>query len=419
MPKISTPLNIKQIQSAQPAEKAYTLSDGKGLQLLVKPDGTKSWEFYYQSPTKNKRRKTSFSTFPTVSLKDARDKRDEYKALIFKGIDPIDYFKTLKIESNYEENGKLEDVFYEWIKKQKESLATTTFERKVRLFQADVLPFFKDRHISSIEHPEIVKILEMKAIQAPVVAHRLYTYLDKMWRYATMKGYCKFNIVGNIDRDVVLPKVKKTHYAKITDFNVLGELIDALYNYNGFYSTKNALKFVLHVPLRASNLVSLKWEYIDFEKSSLTIPRELMKVSDHNLPDFTLPLSQEATNILREQELFCEDKQYIFVSDHNTSLHINPETPNRALQRMGFNDAKRDRKQRLHSFRGTFRSLANTFQREHGCSLEVKERALDHVTANATEKAYTDKSNYFEELKILMNWWSNYIVNIKNITTPK
>ena len=90
MPRIVKPLTDKQVSSAKPSEKAYTLPDGQGLHLLITPDGRKAWEIIYLSPTHKKRRKTSFGTFPTVSLKDARKKRDEFQNIIKQGIDPID-----------------------------------------------------------------------------------------------------------------------------------------------------------------------------------------------------------------------------------------------------------------------------------------------------------------------------------------
>ena len=50
---------------------------------------------------------------------------------------------------------------------------------------------------------------------------------------------------------------------------------------------------------------------------------------------------------------------------------------------------------------------------DHKCSFEAKEKALDHSIGNATERAYTHKANHLKEMRILMDWWSNFIINIK------
>jgi len=133
-----------------------------------------------------------------------------------------------------------------------------------------------------------------------------------------------------------------------------------------------------------------------------------MKAKDENMPDFTMPLTNQVVEILHEQRLFA-DGTFIFKTSGYADVPINPETPNRALQRMGFNNEAKGIKTRLHGFRGTFRSLADTYQSEHNVSYEAKERALDHLPKNAVERAYTDRADYIKELEVLMCWWSDYL----------
>ena len=426
MPRIPTPLTNTKIKNARLKDKNYTLGDGKGLHLLIKTTGVKLWEFIYQSPTHNKRRKTSFGSYPNTSLKQARDKRKEYLNLINDGIDPIDHFKSIKEEANNKQEGLFANVVDEWLKTQKRRVKNKiirpkSYQRIESLLLNDVVPYFKkvengkkpilnNANIKDIKHYHIVKVIEAKNKTAPVSAKRLLQYLSKLWLYAVSKGYCEYNIIYNIDKTSHITKTRINHHAKIVDLNILQELINAIYNYSGHYSTRNALKFVLHVPLRANNLVTLKWSYIDFDKKLLTIPREEMKIKDDRLPDFIMPLTDEVINILKEQQSYKKSSKFVFVSDYGQ--HLNAETTNRALQRLGFNDEKRGRKQRTHSFRGTFRSLVNTYQKEHNAIFEVKETALDHTIGNLSERAYTNKANYTKQLRELMEWWSEFIVGM-------
>lgn len=392
-------------------EKAYTLTDGGGLQLLIKPNGTKLWEFYYQSPTLLKRRKTSLGVYPDVSLKIAREKRREYISFIQNNLDPIDEMKKIKLNSKLKKESILKNVVMEWFIKQKKELAPSTYKRKLDLFKNEVIPIFENREIKTIKHPEIVIILEKLTQRTPERALRLFNYLDNLWRYATMKGYCDFNIITNIHKESILKKVEKKHYSKITDLPILKELINSIYNDKEMhYSTKNALKFVLHVPLRANNLINLTWKQINFDNQLLIIPREQMKNYNKNLPDFTMPLSDEVINILKEQHAFTQNRKYIFMGNNGT--HINKDTPNRALKRLGFNDEKEERKQRLHSFRGTFRSLCETYEPEHHIDEKIQEIVLDHHTKSSTVMAYKNKAIYTQQLKPLMEWWSGFIVDM-------
>jgi integrase len=411
MPKIATQLTDTEIKKAKPKDKPYTLSDGNGLSILIK-DTTKLWEFRYTSPTTLKRRKTSLGSYPKCTIKQARDKALMYHNLINDGIDPIDQNKEIKEQIKINQEGVFEKVVDEWLEKQKGTLAELSYKRTFGLLERDLKPFFKDRLIASIKHPEIVKILELKASRAPESASRLYQYLGRIWKYATMKGYCEFNIIANIEKKAVLTPHKAKHFPKVTDKEILAELVDAIYHYSGHYSTKNALKFVLHLPLRADNLIKLKWTQIDFDQKLLTIKRADMKVKNSNMPDFVMPLTDEVIKILKEQLSFSNGRGYVFTADGFADTPINHETPNRALQRMGFNDEKRERKQRLHSFRGTFRSLADTLQEQHKVSFEAKERALDHFPQSEVLRAYSHKANYIKELEKLMSWWSGFIVDL-------
>ena len=81
MPKIATALSDTKIRTSKKKEKDYALSDGNGLQLLVKNTGIKVWKFIYTSPTKKKRRKTTFGNYPDLKLVSAREKRDLMKNL--------------------------------------------------------------------------------------------------------------------------------------------------------------------------------------------------------------------------------------------------------------------------------------------------------------------------------------------------
>ena len=57
MARGTTALNNTQIEKAKPKEKEYTLSDGKGLYLLIKPNGAKLWRFNYYKPFTNPKKR--------------------------------------------------------------------------------------------------------------------------------------------------------------------------------------------------------------------------------------------------------------------------------------------------------------------------------------------------------------------------
>ena len=62
------------IRNAKPKSKAYKLTDGEGLYLLINPNNSRWWRFKFRIDGKEKL--LSFGVYPDVSLKLARDKRD-------------------------------------------------------------------------------------------------------------------------------------------------------------------------------------------------------------------------------------------------------------------------------------------------------------------------------------------------------
>ena len=403
-------LKDKEIKEAKAKEKLYFFNDGGGLRLAVKPNGTKLWEFRFT--INSKRNVTTFKTYPTVTLEQARRKRDEYQKLINDGINPIEYFKQLKEENILDRNGMFLNISFEWLKKEEARTSPNTHINKVRAFEKDIIPFLKNKHIKEIAIKDVVKILEIKLLQSHDVATKIFSYLDSLFRYSVYKGYCNRNILNDIKRGDIIPSKKYRHYSKITDIDKFKELVNSIYTYNGSHSVRGALKLVLHLPFRAENVCNLKWEYVDFEKKVITIPRSEMKIKDINLDDFKLPMSEEVENILRDQYEISGYQEWVFLGTNNRSP-INSESPNKALKIMGFNDEANGKKITLHGFRGTCRSLLDTLDTENKFSFEAKEKLLYHHNNSKVVRAYTNKSDYFEHIKPIVYFWSDFVLNLR------
>ena len=407
------------VKGAKPAEKAYTMADGDGLQLLVKPNGSKLWEVRYT--VKCKAKKTSVGSYPIVTLSAAREKALEYRRLAYEGTDPIDAKKEEKRAAEAAQNGQLHLVVREWA----DSLtcSKTYADKRYRAFERDIFPYFckydslhnvlSSQHISEIRHEDLFKAIKAKEVQTPETAKRLYQDAKLIWEFAISCGYTEIMTPLKI-RKSALPKPQIKHYAKITDESVLKELLQEIENYKGQPITRFMLRFVTLIPLRAENLCKLRWEQIDLEKGILTIRRSEMKVKDGNLPDFVVPLPKQAIEVLKEVHVLTGWGTWVFHGLQNIHAPINTETGNKALRIMGFNDEEAGRKQTLHSFRGTFRSLVETYRQSHNNPFEVMERCLDHHEKNTAARAYSHKADYSRQMGELFQWWADFIESFKD-----
>jgi len=79
-------LTARSIQQAKPKKKPYRMYDGLGLSLLVQPNNAKYWRMKYRYADKEKM--LSIGVYPVISLKEARESRNQAKKLLAQGIDP-------------------------------------------------------------------------------------------------------------------------------------------------------------------------------------------------------------------------------------------------------------------------------------------------------------------------------------------
>lgn len=105
-------LNARQVETAKPKDKTYKMADGGGLYLEVSAKGSKYWRMKYRRPSDKKEDRLAFGVWPTVTLAQARAKRDEAKKLLVQGIDP----KVVQKEARAENSGAytFEAIAREW-----------------------------------------------------------------------------------------------------------------------------------------------------------------------------------------------------------------------------------------------------------------------------------------------------------------
>lgn len=82
-------LTALKVSNAKPGAKQYKLFDEKGLFLLVTPTGGKWWRLKYRFAGKEKQ--LSLGVYPQIGLKEARARRDLFRAMLADGMDPSEH----------------------------------------------------------------------------------------------------------------------------------------------------------------------------------------------------------------------------------------------------------------------------------------------------------------------------------------
>jgi Arm domain-containing DNA-binding protein/integrase-like protein len=143
---IGMPLTDTRIRNAKPKAKAYKLSDGGGMYLLVSPYGARYWRLDYRFA--EKRRTLAIGIYPAVTLSEARTRRDDARASLAKGIDPSVVKKATKRAAKLAGENTFEIVAREWIANQRNRLSSGYCALLLARLEADIFPQIGSRPIT-------------------------------------------------------------------------------------------------------------------------------------------------------------------------------------------------------------------------------------------------------------------------------
>ena len=398
-------LTAKMVQSAKPKEvdgvlKDNYIADGGGLYLIVTAKGGKLWRYHFSF--QNKKYRLPLGKYPQLSLKEARELHKEAQTLKAKGINPVEERRAKKQQAKQEQQNSFKEVAEEYLKKRSSELSPSTITKHSNALKRDFYPIIGNKSIDKIERGELVKIAQTIQDRGAIeTAHRLLNFCSQIWRFALQLDKVKHNIVADISKADVLQAYTHTSMRTITDPQRIGELMRALHEYHGEYSTKWALLFMSHTFVRSFNIRFAEWKEIDFKNKTWTIPPHKMKTK----VEHTLPLTDQAINILRAIEPYTKESKYIFPSSLGHSKALSENTLNTAFKRLGFGDEIVS-----HGFRSMFSTLAYESGKFRG---EVIETLLAHKDPNEIRRAY-NRATYEDEKKEVMQWWSGFLEGVRN-----
>jgi len=383
------------VANAKPESKSYKLADDRGLYLLVKPSGSRWWRLDYRRPGTRKRNTLSLGTFPDVSLKQARTRRDEARRLLADGIDPSNKRKAeamADVES-------FEAVAREWFAKFSPDWASSHASKLLRRLEKDVFPWLGSRPIRQISAPELLTVARrIEARGALDTARRVLLNSGQVFRYAVATGRAERDPSGDLKG--ALPPPKEKHYATITEPRAVGALLRAIEGYQGHYVTRAALKLSPLTFVRPGELRRAEWAEFDLEKAEWRIPAEKMKSRAPHI----IPLSTQALDVLRDLKPLTGSGRYVFPGLRGRDRAMSENTVNAALRRLGY------RKDEMTGH--GFRSMASTTLNEQGWNRDAIERQLAHGERDATRAAY-NYAQHLAERRKMMQAWADYLDGLR------
>jgi integrase len=404
------------IRNAPRRNKPYKLSDGLGLSLIVQPNGSRWWRFRYRFGRKEravkgknqeKEKSLSCGVYPETSLREARDRRDGYRTLLRKRIDPA----AQQVADRLASGDTVAVVVREYLQKletppkdgKSRVLAPVTLEKGRSFLERFILPRLGARPIGQVTVKELYGTLALIEARGTFeTCLRTKQWCGKVWRFAVVTGRAARDITPDL-RGAFAP-VRATNHAAIVEPARIGDLLRAIEVYGGQATTRLALKLAPYVFVRPTELRRAEWREFDLGRAEWRISPAHMKERDPHI----VPLSRQAIEILQALRALTGNGKFVFPSVRTAARPMSENTVNAALRTLGFPKDEMTG----HGFR----TLASTHLNELGIDPEVIELQLAHIDPDGTRRAY-NRAQRLPDRKLMMNLWADVLDSMRDQST--
>jgi integrase len=401
------PLTNVRIDTAKPGDKPYKMADEKGLYLIVQTSGQKWWRFKYRFGVRKDGKSgkpeklISLGVYPDVTLKKARDKRDEARRLLADGVDPGEQRKAEDQAERVAHLHTVEAVARAWLDKFRLTWTESHMTRTLSRFEKHVFPWVGQRPIRDVKRNDLRDVLSrIESTGRIETAHRVLQLCNSVFEHANNEEIAEHNPCRGLQE--VLTPVQERHHPSITDPKRVGELLRAIDGFSGTLPVACALRLAPLLFVRPGELRKAKWSEFSLDGDELTwrIPAERMKMREQHL----VPLCRQAVAILRALQPLTGPDGYVFPSVRNASRPMSENTLNVALRRLGYDKDTMT----AHGFR----SMASTILNEQQWHKDAIERQLAHGERDKVRGSY-NFAEHLPERRKMMQSWADYLDTLK------
>ena len=398
------PLSDLKVRKLKIKDKPYKLADMDGLYIYVSPSGSKLWRMSYRF---NKKQKTlSFGKYPAVTLKKARQLREEARELLADGIDP----SAKKQEEIEITQNTFENIAREWYDTYRAKWSEKHAVRILARLENHLFPTIghlpikevttKDlrKLIDTISNSNLKKNTRQNTNKAPTIKRALQ-HCSNVFLYAIQTERADYDITVNVKG--LTPPHKEKHHASITTPKEIGEFLRKADDFKDNTLVSILLRLTPLVFVRPTELREASWEEFDFDDNLWRIPEERMKMGKPHI----VPLATQALKLLNELKQHTSNSEFLFPSDLAKSGIISDNTLRKTIiDKLGYPQGTVT----PHGFRSTATTLLN----ELGFNADAIERQLAHGERNSVRAAY-NYAQYLPQRREMMQKWADYLDKLK------
>jgi len=392
------PLTDVAVRTARARECTYRLLDGRGLCLLVQPNGSKWWRFRYR--WQGREQMLSLGTYPDTPLGEARKQRDAAHEKLAQGVNPSAERKVTKTPVDRTFEGVARHFLAVLLKSvQASKRSIKTYNKATWALETYIFPDMGTEDIGTIRAPQLLPVLKkIETAGLLETARRTKQRCGQVFRHGIGLAFCERDITVDLRALLEAPVVE--HHAAITEPARVVQLLRDIDTYTGRDITRAALRLAPIAFPRPDNLRKARWREIDMPNGQWRIQHRHMKRKIIHL----IPLSRQAVEIFRELEALTGGGEFVFPCLGHPERPMSENTVNDALRTLGY--AEDDM-----SGHG-FRTLASTLLNEQGWDPDAIERQLSHNEEDEVRGAY-NHAQYLPQRIRMMQVWADYLDELR------
>ena len=392
MPKIK--FNQMTIRNLKPGSRSVEYFDadrkpGEGsFGIRVSPKGKKTWFIMYKNQA-GKIKRYTIGQYPSMSLRDAREKAQEKMAMVHAGQDPsaeIQAYRTAPTMTD------LWSAYQEALNRRKKPKAVKTVKEEARYWNNVICPAIGGVKVADVTPAMLANLLGDMAKTAPVGANRLHSLLSVLFKPALRHGWISVHPLQWIEKPGG-PEPPRKRVLSDDEIRALWPCFDQLRP-----NPRDILKLILLTAQRPGEIMSMRWEDVDLDEATWTQQTNKTDVVH------VVPLSGPVLEILTAREQIGE---WVFPSNYNRAKGA-------ATGHARDTKSARKRVQGLsgitgwtaHDLRRTARTIMSRLQtRQH-----IRERILNH-SQGGVQGVY-DQFDYLQEKRDALDQLGREILRI-------
>jgi integrase len=386
-------------------------SDGDGLHLVVSETGRKKWVLRYQ--VGGVRRDKGLGPYPDVGLKEARSKAAADRALIIKGVDPIEERRSARKAAKPLPTFGDIARFVIADAQSKSTNAKVRYQWERHLGEAYSGPLLA-RPVHEITTVEVAAVLQPVWRAKPEVARKLYPAIRRVFERARilLRDEHGISVADNPARWTDLKAMGFETPAQLSrgrhpslPFNQMPEFMADLRARDAVAA--RALEFLILTNVRTDAVLKAMWDQFDLDQGVWMVPLVNLKDRKHRTEGFRVPLVDRAVEIVQQMR-----RGQVSGCVFPGQAHGKPLS-NMALlvllKRMNSGEKKwldpvRGRPITAHGFRATFRTWAEEVATVPHA---VVEQAMGHQVGTQVERAYR-RTDVLDKRRQLMEAWAQW-----------